>query len=108
MKNLLTIEEIQYEISSSQAVLLYFYGNSCGVCSVIKEKLETEISKYPNIKSYKIFTESNMEAFAEFNIFTLPVVLLYIDGKEYIREARNISVRDLLIDIDRLYQLYFN
>ncbi|MEG0295533.1 MAG: thioredoxin family protein [Clostridium sp.] len=108
MENLLTIEEINHELSSSQAVLLYFYGNSCGVCSVIKEKLEIEMTKYPNIKSYKIFTESNMEAFAEFNIFTLPVVLFYIDGKEYIREARNISVRDLLIDIDRLYELYFN
>ena len=106
MDNINSLPEINNIINENPMVLLCFYGDSCGVCTVVSNALEKEIIKYPNVKFCKIFAEDNMEAFAAYDVFTLPVVLFYIDGKEYIREARNISLRDLLLDIDRLYSLY--
>ncbi|MGG7176325.1 thioredoxin family protein [Clostridium paraputrificum] len=104
--NFNSINEINNLIKENPMVLLCFYGDSCGVCTVVSDALEKEMKNYPNIKFCKIFAEDNMEVFAKYDVFTLPVVLFYIDGKEYLREARNISIRDLLLDIDRLYSLY--
>lgn len=107
MNNTLTINDINDTIKNNSLVILYFYGNSCGVCTVVKEMLEKELINYPKIKFVKIYCEDNIETFASFDIFTLPVILFYIDGKEYLREARNISVLNLMEDINRLYSIYF-
>ncbi|SFB31338.1 thioredoxin family protein [Clostridium frigidicarnis] len=107
MKNLANLNEIKTAVTSPTITLLYFYGDNCGVCTVIKDILEKELNKFPKLNAYKIYAEDNMEAFTSHNIFTLPVVLVYINGTEYLREARNISTRDLLASIDRLYNLYY-
>lgn len=104
INNSSTIESL---INNKGIQLFYFYSDSCGVCHVIKNFLESEIKQLNRMARYKIFINDNIEEYSRFNIFTLPVILVYIDGKEYIREARNISLRDLYIDIERLYNMYY-
>lgn len=43
-----------------------------------------------------------------YNIFTMPGILVFVDGKESIREARHISIGDLDNRINRYYNLMFN
>jgi hypothetical protein len=42
-----------------------------------------------------------------YNMFTIPGILLFIEKKETIREARNISIIDLNSKISRYYKLFF-
>jgi hypothetical protein len=44
----------------------------------------------------------------KFSVFTIPTILMFINGKEFIREARYISVEDLRNKKLRYYELYKN
>lgn len=98
------IEEL---IKNNQIVLLYFGSKSCNVCSAVQPKIEEILKNYPKIKSAKIDIEKSLDISAYYNIFTIPVVLVYIEGKEIIREARHISIQDLNNKIDRYYNMIF-
>ena len=87
--------------------LIYFSRENCGVCSVIKSKVEDILIRYPKINSIEVKTEKSLEIAAEYSIFTIPGILVYVDHKETIREARYISIEELAKKIDRYYNMIF-
>lgn len=102
-----SLEEIKELIENNQMILLYFGSSSCSVCSAVKPKIEEILKDYPEIKSVQIDVEKSLDVSAAYNIFTIPAILVYIEGKEIIREARNISIQDLSSKIDRYYNMLF-
>jgi thioredoxin-like negative regulator of GroEL len=88
-------------INENEIVLLYFGSKSCNVCSVIKPKLQEILKGYPKIISAEVDVERSLEAAAAFNIFTIPALLLFIEGKEILRETRHISLEDIESKIER-------
>ena len=54
-----TFESVQNNINQNKMTVVYFTGNSCGACEVIKEKIENFLENYPNIKAYEINGEEN-------------------------------------------------
>ena len=48
-------KELKKAISENQAIILYFSGDNCSVCKVLKPKIETEVSKnFPKMKLFEI------------------------------------------------------
>ena len=48
-------KELKKVISENQAIILYFSGDNCSVCKVLKPKIETEVSKnFPKMKLFEI------------------------------------------------------
>lgn len=108
MDKVKNIEEI-YELKNKHEMLLIYFGSlSCGVCNAMKPKLVNMLGKYPNIKLVEVEVEKNPELSAEYSVFTIPVIILYIQGKETIREARIISLEKLEQNISRYYSLLYN
>lgn len=86
--------------------LLFFSGEHCGVCKVIKPKLLDEInSNFPEVTVRIIDTNHQREFTAQHLVFTLPVVLIMLDGKEQCRFARNFSVFEVSDKLERLIQV---
>jgi thioredoxin-like negative regulator of GroEL len=108
MKVLYTKEDIDKLIKENGLALLYFGNEDCNVCNALKPKIEEMLEAYPKIKYAEIDVERSLQISADFNIFTIPVVLVFIEGKEIIREARYISIRDLTDKISRYYELFYN
>ena len=44
MLEIQTIEQIKKEIDSKEPILIYFSGENCSVCKVLKPKIESEIT----------------------------------------------------------------
>lgn len=88
-------------------VLLYFGSKACGVCTDMQPKIEELLKNYPLIKSFYIDVEKSHKLAISWNIFTIPGLLVYIEGKEFIREARHISVGDIDRKINRYYSMIF-
>jgi thioredoxin-like negative regulator of GroEL len=101
-------ELIKELISNNHIVLLYFGSNTCNVCTAIKPKIEELLKHYPEIKSAYIDAEKSLEISSAYSIFTIPAVLLYIEGKETIREARHIGMQDINNKIERYYNMLFD
>lgn len=100
-------EVIKKLIDENNMLLIYFGNNNCGVCVELKPKIEGIIKKYPKIRSVEVDVEKAIKLSAYYNVFTIPVIILLIDGKEVIREARHIGLGDLEGKIKRYYELYF-
>ena len=88
--------------------MLYFGATNCGVCQVLKPKIEDEISKkFSKIKQYYINSNQNLDIASFFNIFSSPTILVFFEGKEFKRYGRNISLDIFNSEIKRLYEMVF-
>lgn len=101
-------EEILEILKTSKAVMLYFASTNCGVCQVLKPKIEDEISKkFSQIKQYYINSNQNLDIASFFNIFSSPTILVFFEGKEFKRYGRNISLDIFNSELKRLYEMVF-
>lgn len=107
LKNFESKELIDQSIGNNDMVLLYFGSKSCGVCIDMKPKMEELLNRYPRIKGIYIDLEKSYNIAISYNIFTIPGILLFVEGKESIREARHISIQDIESKIYRYYSLLF-
>lgn len=98
------IEEI---IDNNLMVLAYFGSKTCGVCTDMKPKINQMLKKYPKIKFIYIDMEKSAQIGIEYGLFTIPAIILFVEGKESIREVRHISIQDIDGKISRLYDLAF-
>ena len=105
LEELNDLETIQKLMSSDGFHFFYFSRPACGVCGVLKEKVKHMLKDYPGISSYYINLDNVPEAAGQFSLFTIPAVLLYIDGNEIIREARYISMDELEDKVSRPYEM---
>lgn len=87
--------------------IIYFSGSTCGACDAIKEKVLHIIKEYEKIKFIEINAVENKELAASYNIFSLPILLLFVNGKETLRVGRYFDLLDFKNTIDRYYNLIF-
>lgn len=102
-----SIEEINDLINNNEMLLIYFGSDTCGVCNSMMPKVEKMLKRFKEIKSVKVEPENSLELSAKYNVFTIPVIILFIQGKETIREARIISIENLEQKISRYYKLFY-
>jgi len=100
-------EVVKELINSNKMVLVYFGSKTCGVCVAMKPKIEEILKIYPKIKSVQVDVEKSIQVSVAYDIFTIPAILVFIEGKETIREARYISMQDIEGKISRYYDLIF-
>lgn len=106
MTEIFSREEMELKIKEDQLVLFFISRPECGVCTVLKNKVEELTSSLKGLKTYYINLNNDETVAGQFSIFTIPAILLYADGKEYIREARYISMGLLEDNIKRIVDLF--
>lgn len=95
-------------IENNAAVLLYFSGESCSVCKVLKPKIKESFEKhFQQVTLVEIPTDEALETTAKFGVFSLPTMILYIEKKEFLKRGRNVSVPLFVEEVKRVYELYF-
>lgn len=107
MIELNTLAEMDVFIKHNTIAMIYFASEGCSICGALLPKIEEMIIKFPELKIGKVQVDKFTEAAGQYSIFTLPAILVYIEGKEIIREARFISVEILEESIERYYELLF-
>ncbi len=107
MQNEITTQlEFDEVIKSKYAAAFYMSTPDCNVCKVLKPKMKEFLAdKYPEIKFIYVNIAEAKELAAQKSVFTVPTILFYFDGKEYIRKARIINFDELELEIERYYRL---
>lgn len=99
-------EDIKKIIEENLAVMLYFSAPSCNVCHALKPKLVEAIeSNFEKFKIVSIDTSVDQETAAYFNVFAIPTVLVFLDGREFLRKSRHMSVDEVVREIERPYKI---
>jgi thioredoxin-like negative regulator of GroEL len=100
------LEELNSTIKSEVGVLLYFLGENCNVCHALRPKFkELFDSKFPKIKQIYIDAHQNPEISAHFRVFSVPTMLVFLDGREFLREGRAVSLHQLEDKLSRVYNI---
>jgi len=101
-------EELTGIIENESAVLVYFFNNSCAPCVSLRPKVEELLQvKFPLMKFVTVDSEKNQALAASKNIFSSPTLIIFLEGREYRRESKYISIPQLQESIERPYSMIF-
>ena len=103
------IDSINNTIKDNVAVMLYFSAPTCNVCYALKPKLLSAIDD--NFKQFEIVDvdiSTDINIAAHFSVFAIPTVLIFLDGKEFLRKSRHMSVGEVIDSIKRPYKIMFS
>lgn len=101
-----TLETLQQTLSGNDAVMLYFSAPTCNVCHALKPKLVDAVtSEFPSFVIESIDISQTPEIASHFTVFTIPTVLVFFQGREFLRKSRHMSIAEVTDAIRRPYTL---
>lgn len=107
-KDLRRVEEFESFVEKNPGALVYFSTPECNVCMVLKPKLfEFVENNFPEIKKAYINLNEARELAGQQRIFTVPTIIFYFEGREFVRKSRNINFAELEGELSRIYKLMF-
>ena len=107
-KPLTFLDEIEAAIKEKDAALFYFSAPHCNVCKVLKPKLaEMLTEEYPKIELFYVDIDKTPMISGQFRIFSIPTIMIFLEGKEFLRESRNIGLTELSRKLEKPYNLMF-
>lgn len=68
-------------IKSDQTVLLDFYAEWCGPCSMLSPIIDEIANENKNIKVYKVNIDEETNLVNKFNIVSVPTILIFKNGE---------------------------
>ena len=78
----ITKENFQAEVmESDKPVLLDFWASWCGPCRMVSPILDEIANEHPEIKVGKINVDEQRELAAQFNVMSIPTLVVVKDGK---------------------------
>lgn len=103
-----SLEQFESLRQQHPGLLAYFSTPECGVCKVIKPQIERLLEEqYPQMVFTYVDVAQNADTAAQLGVLTVPTVILYFDGQETQRFARNFSLAQVNEAIARPYSMLF-
>ncbi|AST93664.1 thiol reductase thioredoxin [Sutcliffiella cohnii] len=103
MLTLTSIEMAQEFIEQHPLSFVYVSRTNCSVCHALLPQIEELLKEFPKIEVGFINADDVEEVAGHFSIFTVPAMMLFVDGKEMIREARFVHMEELRKKISKIY-----
>jgi len=97
-----SIEEIRHFIAENKLAFVYISRTNCGVCHAVQPQVQEMLEEFPAIKAIQANADDIPEVAGEFTVFTVPALLLFVEGKEMIREARFVVMDELHHQFQRI------
>lgn len=107
MNEIASFDELTALIERTPFLVAYFSRPDCGVCTALKPKIRDIVAGHDRAHFQYVNLDAVPEAAAQHSIFTIPGILVFVDGKETIREARYIDTETFAQQVARLYGLRF-
>ncbi|TDL31917.1 thioredoxin [Jeotgalibacillus sp. S-D1] len=101
-----TINEVDRMIQEHALSFLYISKTNCSVCHALLPKIQQMMIRFPEIEFGHVNADEIEAIAGHFSIFTVPVLLLFGDGKELVREARFVHVDELEDKLEKIYSLF--
>ncbi|HEY0720120.1 MAG TPA: thioredoxin family protein [Gammaproteobacteria bacterium] len=109
MNRLITREtDLRTLLQEHPAVLIHFSAPDCGVCHSLKPRIAALVAaQFPRLVLAEVDCAASPELAAQQRVFTIPVLLLFLEGRESLRLARNFHLAELRDQLARPYTLLF-
>ena len=95
-------------IAERKGLMLYFYSDECAPCISLRPKVKALVeADFPLLQLEFIDSVKCPELPAAFGVFSSPSLLVFFEGKEFLRESKYVSIEDLREKIGRYYTMVF-
>lgn len=98
-------EQLKTCLSQNALVIVQFGAESCQPCHAIQEKICSWCAFHPQAVYLYLPTEECPTLCAQWGVFTVPTVCVYVAGKLAVRESGYFSLEDLLRKTARYEQM---
>lgn len=98
-------EQLREVVDSEPMSIVYFSNQTCGACEVIRNRIGVILGSYPKVKIHDLVGEVESRTAAAFDVYSYPLLILFVEGKETIRVGRNIDFLSFEKSLDRYYQM---
>lgn len=99
-----SMEQLDGWLESHPIALLFVSKNHCSVCHSLYPQIENMLKEFPTISFGYTVVDDFPNIAGRFLIFTAPVIILFVDGKEYLREARIVHLDQFHHQLTRVIQ----
>ena len=101
-----SLEELENTLKENLACLVYFSSPTCNVCQVLRPKImETVEASFKDMTRLHVDLSITPDIGAQFQVLAAPTVMVFFEGKEFIRKYRTMSVDGLMQEIQRPYSM---
>lgn len=107
MQQLQSLKAVKKFINENELSFIYVYLDRWVVCHDLLPQVEEVLKEFPNIKAGIVNGEKVPKIASFLMAFTVPVLALFADGKEVLREARMVQIEKLRNDLRKIYDLYY-
>ncbi|MDR1390880.1 MAG: thioredoxin [Holosporales bacterium] len=76
------VDEKEFESIMKDVSVLYFWATWCGPCRMLSSVIDEYTKDHPTVSIVKINVDESKEIAAEYDIQSLPTVLIFKRGKE--------------------------
>ena len=103
------LESLNSRIAEREALLLYVTTTDCSVCKVLKPKVKELLSdRFPGVEFLDVEMDLLPEVGQEYEVFAVPTVIGFFQGKEHFRKVRVFGLEELAEALSRPYELLFS
>jgi len=103
MKELKNLKEVNSFIKDNMINIVMFTTTTCVVCHPLKEKI---IKRFANeIPLASVMVDDHKEVASSFGIYSAPITILFVDGKEISRHALALDINELALKVERFKDL---
>lgn len=103
-QELTNLHEIERFIDQNELSFIYISKPNCSVCHSLLPQVRRLLKNYPSIRLGNVNADTVKEVAGKWNIFTVPVLLLFLNGKEILREARIVHLDLLDQKLNKIYK----
>ena len=94
------------QLAAQHPVLILQFGSqSCAPCKAIHARLDRWLDLHPAVCGVYVPIEDFPQLAAQNQVFTVPTVLVYVDGRCTLRESGYFSLDELLAQAERYLDL---
>jgi thiol-disulfide isomerase/thioredoxin len=105
----MTPEELKEKVANTPGIVLYFKNDLCSPCLALRPKIEELVNiQFPKMEFLIVDTVQQPLLSSEYQVFANPTILVFFEGREYIRKSKYIGTSELEQDISRLYTMVFS
>jgi thioredoxin-like negative regulator of GroEL len=102
---LASISQIEQFITNHRFSFVYIMRTNCSVCHALFPQLKNVLEDFPDIQLGVVNADDVPEVAGYLSIFTAPVMILFMDRKEVLREARFVHLDVFREKLKKIYEL---
>lgn len=99
-----TYPQLETMLQENDLVFAYISQPHCSVCQSLLPKTEELLKEYPKIQPVYIDSQKVPVAAGQLSVFSIPSVILFVQGKEHFRLVRTFGMNEIREKINRIYE----